>query len=385
MNMHESKSSELNAHSMNTYDSPMTSHVSLNNGLRVSDVSKTFTDVQALRGVSCDVAAGSFTALLGPSGCGKTTLLRIIAGFEVPSSGEVRIGEQLMAGPEVWVEPETRHVGIVPQEGALFPHLSVQDNVGFGLPRGQRRGRIVDDLLELVGLAGMQRRRPHELSGGQQQRVALARCLAAKPRVVLLDEPFAALDATLRLELREETRKLLRSSGTTTILVTHDQDEALAMADHVALMRNGHVVQFATPGELYNTPADTWAASFIGEANLISVDSVALHAHEVLSPFGVIEVRADHRGVAGPAVAMLRPEQLHLVTPGQPEANANGAVMQGVIEHVVFHGHDHLVSINVGKGTSHVILVRAPAYENPIVGQTVTVAVSGKALLLSPP
>jgi iron(III) transport system ATP-binding protein len=351
------------------------------NDLEILHVTKHFAAVTALRDATFACAAGSFTAILGPSGCGKTTLLRIIAGFESPTSGSVHIGGTQVAGDDAWVDPEHRHVGIVPQEAALFPHLSVQDNVGFGLRRPERRGRQVRDLLAMVGLADMHERRPHELSGGQQQRVALARCLATRPQVVLLDEPFSALDATLRIALRNETRTLLKEAGTTTVLVTHDQDEALSLADHVALMKDGHIVQFASPGELYSLPVSPWAASFVGDANLFPVLSASNGAETVETAIGTLRVRGDFRTSDLPALALLRPEQVELVTSGGH---------RGIVTDVVFHGHDHLVTVQLertqcasGEVQHQQMVVRAPAYVHPVIGEAVQVSVAGEALLLS--
>nr|BFE83101.1 hypothetical protein GCM10020093_057020 [Planobispora longispora] len=205
--------------------------------------------------------------MLGPSGCGKTTLLRIVAGFEGLDGGSVRIGEREVAG----LPPERRGVGIVPQEAALFPHLSVARNVGFGLPRGSsgRTGRI-EECLELVGLAGYGDRMPHQISGGQQQRVALARALAPRPGVVLLDEPFNALDRSLRVSVRDEVRAALKRAGATAVLVTHDQEEALSMADTVAVMREGRIVQEGAPSSIYAAPRDLGVATFVGEAVVLT-------------------------------------------------------------------------------------------------------------------
>jgi iron(III) transport system ATP-binding protein len=342
----------------------------------VQSVTKRFGDVVALDGVSLQIPTGSFSALLGPSGCGKTTLLRLIAGFDAPDSGTIRLGQQEVVGAHTAVPPEGRNVGIVPQEGALFPHLSVQDNVGFGLPRPQRRGARVNELLDLVGLGGLAKRRPHELSGGQQQRVALARCLATSPSVVLLDEPFAALDATLRVELRAETKRVLRESGATTILVTHDQDEALSMADRVGLLRAGRLVQFATPAQLYADPIDAWAASFVGEANLLPIIS---NGEGVRTLVGPVAVRADRRPphTAG-GFALVRPEQLTLT-----HVDASDLGVLGTVTDAIFHGHDHLVTVVVEQhGTSHQLVARAPAQFDPIVGERVNISVHGSAVLM---
>ena len=239
-------------------------------GLAVRGVTKSFGPQEVLRGVDLQVPDGSFTAILGASGSGKTTLLRIVAGFERPDRGQVWLGDELVddAGSH-YLACERRRIGYVPQEGALFPHLSVGRNVGFGLSRGAARPTRVDELLELVGLAGYRRRYPHQLSGGQQQRVALARALAIEPEVVLLDEPFSSLDAALRASVRSDVLGVLRQAGTTSVLVTHDQDEALSMADQVAVLREGVVAQLDTPAGLYGHPGDAGVAQFLGEANLI--------------------------------------------------------------------------------------------------------------------
>ena len=241
--------------------------------LAVAGLDKRFGAHQVLADLSLDVPAGSLTAILGPSGSGKTTLLRVLAGFEHADAGTVRIGSAMADGPGVFLPPERRRIGYVPQEGSLFPHLTVAANVAFGLSRRtwgrDRRARRCAELLEAVGLGGLDRRYPHQLSGGQQQRVALARALAIAPEVVLLDEPFASLDANLRASVRADVQQLLKESGTTTVLVTHDQDEALSTADRVAVLRDGGIAQCAAPQELYCRPVDADMARFIGEANLI--------------------------------------------------------------------------------------------------------------------
>ena len=241
--------------------------------LAVAGLDKSFGAHQVLSGLDLEVPAGSLTAILGPSGSGKTTLLRILAGFEHADAGTVRIGSAIADGPGVFLPPERRRIGYVPQEGSLFPHLTVAANVSFGLNRRkwgrERRSKRCADLLEAVGLGGLDRRYPHQLSGGQQQRVALARALAIAPEVVLLDEPFASLDANLRASVRADVQQLLKESGTTSVLVTHDQDEALSTADRVAVLRDGAIAQCAAPQELYSCPVDADMARFIGEANLI--------------------------------------------------------------------------------------------------------------------
>ena len=220
--------------------------------------------------VSLSVGAGQVTCLLGPSGCGKSTTLRMIAGVDVPDAGEIRLDGEVVAGPGVHVPPEERHVGLMFQDFALFPHLSVARNVAFGLrgPKTERRARAMD-LLGRVGLTGHAEAYPHELSGGEQQRVALMRALAPRPRVMLMDEPFSGLDNRLRDGIRDETLDLLKAEGTAVLLVTHEPEEAMRMADEIVLMRDGRIVQTGAPYNLYHAPADAEAAAFFSDVNVI--------------------------------------------------------------------------------------------------------------------
>ncbi len=309
--------------------------------LRISGVAKSFGSQRVLRGLDLSVPHGSFTAILGASGSGKTTLLRIVAGFERPDEGEVRLGEEVVddAGQR-FVPSEHRRIGYVPQEGALFPHLSVGRNVGFGLPRGPGRAARVEELLELVGLSGYRRRYPHQLSGGQQQRVALARALAIEPEIVLLDEPFASLDAALRASVRADVLGVLRRAGTTSILVTHDQDEALSMADQVAVLRRGLIAQLDTPSALYGRPGDAELARFLGESNVLECevhDAVAATALGRLA----IEPWTGPAG-GGSARVMVRPEQIVL---GEVVAGA----MEGTVASYEYFGHDAVVRVRPGS------------------------------------
>ena len=309
--------------------------------LTVRGVTKSFGDHEVLRGVDLTVPAGSLAAVLGPSGCGKTTLLRIVTGFEHADAGTVSIGGVPVAGPGRVLPPERRRVGIVPQEGALFPHLSVAANVGFGLPRGRRRGPRVAEMLELVGLGGFERRMPHQLSGGQQQRVALARALAPDPELVLLDEPFSALDTGLRAAVREDVRAALRATGATAVLVTHDQQEALSMASLVAVLQHGRVVQAAAPTQLYSVPADLGVATFVGDAVVLPAELNGVGARCAL---GVLPVRADSDG-GRTGTVLLRPEQIVLGAPG--------AGVAARVTSVRFFGHDALVHLALaGNGTA---------------------------------
>ena len=239
--------------------------------LSVKRLTKAFAATPVLRGVDLEVAPGSLVAVLGASGSGKTTLLRLLSGFERADSGSIEIDGQMVSGPGVHVAPEKRRIGYVAQEGSLFPHLSVGDNVAFGLPRAERRNRPrVEALLASVDLpASYASRAPHQLSGGEQQRVALARALAPAPKLVLLDEPFSALDAALRVETRQAVSAALAASGATALLVTHDQAEALAMGLEVAVLRGGVLGQVAAPEILYRQPVDIAMARFVGEAVIL--------------------------------------------------------------------------------------------------------------------
>jgi iron(III) transport system ATP-binding protein len=342
--------------------------------LAVAGLDKRFGAHQVLAGLDIDVPAGSLTAILGPSGSGKTTLLRILAGFEHADAGTVRIGPAVADGPGVFLPPERRRIGYVPQEGSLFPHLTVAANVAFGLSRRKwgrdRRAQRCADLLDAVGLGGLDRRYPHQLSGGQQQRVALARALAIQPEVVLLDEPFASLDAHLRASVRADVQQLLKESGTTTVLVTHDQDEALSTADRVAVLRDGGIAQCDAPQELYSRPVDADMARFIGEANLIPG---ILNGSSVQTLLGVLAVTGADAGGDGaaagaarngsdapgrrPAMVLIRPEQVELVPGTLGEAGAavsaeagragpaGGTGLTGRITGYGYHGHDAVVTV----------------------------------------
>ena len=235
-------------------DSPGRFPIEIPPALDVRQISKRFGSVEAVRTVDLRAERGDFVAILGPSGCGKSTILRLIAGFEEPDAGEVFINGERVASPGGSLAPERRRTGMVFQEGVLFPHMSVADNIAFGLKRGAAKQGLVDRALDLVGLRGLGQRMPYELSGGQQQRVALARALAPNPDLVLLDEPFASLDAALRARLRVDLRQILTEVGATVVLVTHDQEEALSMADRVAVMFDGKILQDAPPGRALSPP-----------------------------------------------------------------------------------------------------------------------------------
>jgi iron(III) transport system ATP-binding protein len=301
----------------------------------VTSLHKAFGAHRVLTGVDLEVPAGCLTAILGPSGSGKTTLLRLLAGFERADAGTIGIGDGVVDGPGVYVPPERRRIGYVPQEGSLFPHLTVAANVGFGLPARERRGGRAASMLDLVGLGGLGKRYPHQLSGGQQQRVALARALAIEPAVVLLDEPFASLDAHLRASVRADVQEIFRRAGTTAVLVTHDQDEALSVADRVAALRDGAIAQYASPEDLYCRPVDADLASFVGEANLLE-GVVSGGAVKTLLGNLPLDPAATALGTDGQVTVLIRPEQIELGT-------ADG--LPGRVTSCGYHGHDAVVHV----------------------------------------
>lgn len=325
----------------------------------VDGVHKRFDADPVLENVSLDVAPGEALALLGPSGCGKTTMLRIIAGLERPDQGSVRVADREVAGPGVWVPPEKRSVGLVFQDWALFPHMTVAKNVGYGLPRGERHGERVDDALAMVGLDGLGGRMPDTLSGGQQQRAALARALAPRPGVLLLDEPFSNLDTALRVEVRSEVHRLLHDLGITSIYVTHDQEEAFVLGDRVAVMHEGRIEQVASPVELYTAPATRWVAGFVGGAAFLPADAAGSSATSAIGPIPL------QRPADGRVEVLLRPEQLRL-----------GAGNHGEVVQIEYYGHDSMVFVDVGDAVLSVRAGTDPAVRR---GDAVAVTYSGSA------
>ncbi|WP_028281320.1 ABC transporter ATP-binding protein [Arthrobacter sp. H5] len=357
-----------------------------------------YGETAVLDGVQLDIPRGSLTAVLGPSGCGKTTLLRAIAGLLPATGGTIRVGERLLSSPTRQLAPEKRGVGWVPQDASLFPHLTVGENIAFGLTgRSARRAGLgagqcgqmdtrrgaglrggverqrldrkarVAELAELVGLTAFIDRAPSQLSGGQAQRVALARALAPRPDLVLLDEPFAALDPQLRASLRREVADLLRAQSNTSILVTHDQEEALSLADYVAVMRDGRILQWGTPWEVYERPVSRWVAAFVG-------DTVELDGRwadgRVDCPLGSIDAEASDGALASegqPVRLMLRPEWLEVAPGGD-----------SLVTSVAYAGHDALVSVSLPNGTSVRARVAAPIL--PQRGDRVRVSVRHRAL-----
>ncbi len=353
--------------------------------LVVKGLRKSFGSHRVLDDLDLSAQAGSFTAILGPSGSGKTTLLRLLAGFEAPDGGTVQIGSQIVDGQGRHVHPEQRRIGYVPQEGGLFPHLSVQANVAFGLPRAKRR-HGAGELLELVGLSDLAKRYPHQLSGGQQQRVALARALAIKPEIVLLDEPFASLDAHLRVSVRDQVRGVLREAGATALLVTHDQDEALSLADQVAVLRDGRIVQCAPPHELYARPVDDEVARFVGEANLVAGTMDGDFVETALGRLPA-QWRQEPQSTPCPVSVLIRPEQIEL------SSNGGGAARAQVLRSG-YHGHAtvlHLQLAGEGADTDDAdvvaspLVARAPGSVHVDAGAGVTLSVRGPVLVWARP
>lgn len=367
--------------------------------LVVDGVSVTHGSTLAIDDVSLSIRSGELVAVLGPSGCGKTTLLLSIAGLLPVHAGSITIGDREISRPDRTVAPEKRGVGWVPQEASLFPHLSVGENIGFAVPRGRgarrrsgsfpsevgegaraghaapaSRAARIAELAQLVGLGDLTGRAPNQLSGGQAQRVALARALAPRPDLLLLDEPFAALDTQLRTGLRREVAELLRDQGTTSLLVTHDQEEALTLADRVAVLRDGHLEQFGTPEEIYQQPASDWVASFVG-------DVVELPGQwrggRVLCALGSVEASAvGFTPADGEAVRlMLRPEW---IVP-RPDLLAQAAAgADARVASISYAGHDAMITADLVDGPS--VLLRMAAVELPEVGDDVRLAVQRPGL-----
>lgn len=296
--------------------------------------------VTAVDNLTMEVKGGEFFSLLGPSGCGKTTILRLIAGLEVPDRGTIAIGDDVVAG-DVWVQPEKRKVGIVFQDYALFPHMMVFENIAFGLKgcTKQKLQEKVIEMLNLVGLDNMAKRYPNELSGGQQQRVALARALAPSPMVMLLDEPFSNLDADLRMELRTETKRILKEKGTTTILVTHDQEEAFSLSDRVGVLNHGRLEQVGPPEEIYHKPAGRFVASFVGRTDFLSG---RISGNSLISDIGIFEFDSDMVSERGEVDLMIRPDDVDFNV--DPHGDA-------VIVDAQFLGADVIYKLCLSDGT----------------------------------
>jgi iron(III) transport system ATP-binding protein len=332
--------------------------------LTCTGLTKRFGDVVALDNASLRVNEGALVALLGPSGCGKTTMLRLIAGFETPNAGEIHLRGKLIASPSKSLPPEKRRVSMVFQDFALFPHLNVAANVAFGLPKHADKAKRVPELLALVRLDGYESRMPHELSGGQQQRVALARALAAEPDLILMDEPFSNLDPSVRTEVRHEVRTLLKDVGITAIIVTHDQEEALSLAGEVAVMQEGHILQFGTPAEVYGNPANRAVGEFVGAANFLPG---TVKGNTVETALGVTPVAATFEG---PADVMLRAEGLAI-------SESDGA--EAEVVDIDYYGHDQMVTARLTTGDLvRIRVLSAPGIEP---GSKIGVLIKGEVFV----
>ncbi|KIK89269.1 ABC transporter ATP-binding protein [Pseudomonas sp. W15Feb9B] len=345
------------------------------NALELHNLSKTFGAQKALDDVSLNVPTGSRTVIVGPSGSGKTTLLRMIAGFEFPDSGSLTLNGQTLVDRSHAVPAYQRQIGYVPQDGALFPHMTVAANIGFGLAlTGAARTQRILELMDSVALdANMAHRWPHELSGGQQQRVSLARALAQQPRLMLLDEPFSALDTGLRSAMRKMVARLLEDAGVTTILVTHDQSEALSFADQLAVMRSGRLVQSGHPMDLYRYPEDEQTAHFLGEAVVLPAQIEAGWAHCDLGPVAV-----NSNGFSGAAQIMLRPEQLQIAEVASDSYGCHARVTDRD-----FAGNTCTLTVELSSSATQdparSILVRSTGMHAPPAGSAVQLSVLGAA------
>ncbi|MEL6406913.1 MAG: ABC transporter ATP-binding protein [Chloroflexota bacterium] len=335
--------------------------------IELRSIKKHYDDVLAVNDISLEVRRGELLVLLGSSGCGKTTTLRLIAGLERPNTGEVILNGQMVAGQNAWIPPENRHLGMVFQDYALFPHMTVYDNITFplqGMNNLQRRDRV-QDMLKLVGMSGMSERYPHQLSGGQQQRIALARALASEPSVVLLDEPFSNLDAARRKQVREEVRQILQLAGATGIFVTHDQEEAMSIADTIAVMQAGKILQIDTPSELYRQPKHPDVAAFLGDLNYLQSEA---DGNTITTAIGTIPLTKPKRGTVD---VYVRPESIAL----QQKASAHNAT---VLE-TRFYGHYQIVTVEISDDT--LLDVRVWAHDTYLVGDNVNASIVGDVIL----
>ena len=347
--------------------------------LRVEKLTKSFGTNTVVHGVDFAFAKGEFISLLGPSGCGKTTILRMIAGFETPTSGSIEVEGQDITH----LKPNQRQLGMVFQAYALFPNLNVGDNIGFGLKiagmgREERRART-DEMLRLIGLPGFEKRFPYEMSGGQQQRVALARAIAPRPRMLLLDEPLSALDAKIRVSLREEIRSIQLDLGITTVFVTHDQEEALSISDRIVVMNAGHIEQLGAPHEIYNKPATRFVATFVGTLNTIEATVASAANHQVTIDGQTVALPSLPSGaVDGSAISLtLRPEVL---TVG--DRPGNDIVLTGTIADVTFLGSVIRLRVALGQNTLSLDTFNDQRTAPPTRGEPVTISLASKDLLI---
>jgi putative spermidine/putrescine transport system ATP-binding protein len=349
--------------------------------LRIENLVKTFNGNTVVKGANLSFNRGEFISLLGPSGCGKTTILRMVAGFERPTAGSI-----LVEGKDVTpLQPNQRKIGMVFQAYALFPNMNVEDNVAFGLkiagmPVEQRRARV-EEMLKLIGLSGFGKRFPFEMSGGQQQRVALARALAPKPRMLLLDEPLSALDAKIRVSLRQEIRAIQRELGITTIFVTHDQEEALSISDRIVVLSAGNVEQFGTPFEVYNKPATKFVATFVGTLNTLSAKVVDVGSRSVAVDGQTFTIAALPQGATpnAPLSLTMRPEAVSL---GKP--NGQDVVLSGKVSEVNFLGSVIRLKVDLGQNSLSLDTFNDTHTPPPAIDQHVQVSLSSSDILILP-
>jgi iron(III) transport system ATP-binding protein len=329
--------------------------------LDVRSIDKRFGTTPVVRALSFTLERGHIGCLLGPSGCGKTTVLRLIAGFDTVSAGEIVLNGTVVSGGGQLVPPERRQIGMVFQDYALFPHLSVEGNIGFGLSKWdkQKRTARVAELLELVGLAHLAHAFPHQLSGGQQQRIALARALAPRPELLLLDEPFSNLDVELRERLGQELRQIIKHEGTTAILVTHDQHEAFAMADEIGVMHEGRIQQWDTPYNLYHQPANRFVADFIGQGVLLP--GTILNEHQIEIELGILDgafPKDCRRGC--PVDVLIRPDDI---------VHDDASDLLAEVRHKAFRGESILYTLRLPSGGTALSLV--PSHHNHALGERI--------------
>jgi iron(III) transport system ATP-binding protein len=356
-------------------------------GVVISGLTKRFGDVSAVAGLDLTVRPGELVALLGPSGCGKTTTLRLVAGFMAPDGGEIRVGDRVLSSPGAVIPPERRRMAMIFQSYALWPHMTVAQNVAYGLrftknPRAQRDVKV-EEILRAVQLAGYGARYPGELSGGQQQRVAVARALVVEPEILLLDEPLSNLDASLREEMRFEIRRLHERFGITTLYVTHDQAEAMVISDRAAVIRRGRVEQIGAPRELFERPRTRFVAEFIGKTNLI--DTVADGAASVARGPLRLRVAADGLTPGTPAVVSIRPHLIALVHRADSRTSGAGPnALAGTVLRASYLGDtvDYQVAL---EGGDVVLRVAGPTPARARAGDPVTLTVPAEACVLLPP
>ena len=344
----------------------------MDNLLEITDMHCRFDDTTVVEGLSLHMRPGRLACLLGSSGCGKTTALRAIAGFQPLSAGEIRLNGEVVSTPDFLLPPEKRRLGMVFQDYALFPHLCVADNIGFGLrdQSAKQRHRVADSLLELVGMEGYGKRYPHELSGGQQQRIALARALAPKPQLLLLDEPFSNLDVELRERLATDVRDILKSQGAAALFVTHDQHEAFVMGEQIGVMHEGRIRQWDTAFNLYHEPLDRFVADFIGQGRLIG--GRMADDSSVNTPLGLIEGNRSYPWRDGTAVdVLLRPDDIII----SPESTFHCRVMDRA-----FKGAETLYTLELSNGEE--VLSLAPSHQDHAVGQEIGIRVNADHLII---